>query len=643
MLGMAAAKTETWRGAKMLGASISTTATGRVVRIEHQASGRVRITLDLLATERPRLRHAPHRIRVSARRIPNGVRAGSVVTGLVRMLPPSGPVRPDGYDFAFKSFMSGIGATGFFLRGPFEAEFSGSPPLGAALRAWSENLRLALADRISGRIGGAEGQIAAALMTGVRAGIPEQVNESLRQTGLAHVLSISGMHMALVAGTVMFTLRLLFALAPGFASRHPVRKYAAAAGLFSAACYLVASGAAVAAQRSFIMVAVMLVALLFDRAALTMRNLAIAALIVIAVAPHEVSGPSFQMSFAATAALIGAYGYWSERRARRITAIGAPPRSALRRAARICFAYVTGIAATSIIAGFATALYGVWHFHRAAPLGLVANLAAMPIVSVVIMPSAVAAAILMPLGLDGGFLDLMGKGIGMMIRIAAWLSERTPFDAVGAIPASSVVLLTAALILLTLPTTKIRWLAAPFLVGGLAVLGMRSFPAAHLAEDARLVAVRMPDGALAVNRQRPNAFTMRIWQAAATAPGILKPEKAAAPEQAIAVRSGASGFICDDGLCLARHAGGAIVAHAADGRNAARVCSMARVIVVEDAPRKPVCAGSNVLIVSQGELASRGSAEIRFIGEQTARIRFAIAEPYRPWHLHRAFARPGRR
>lgn len=148
-----------------------------------------------------------------------------------------------------------------------------------------------MAAHIEGRIGGPEGAIAAALITGIRAGIPEEINEALRITGLYHIISISGLHMALVAGTLMVSLRAGFALFPSFSMRRPVKKYAAAIALFATAFYLAMSGGDVAAQRSFIMLAVMLLAVLFDRAALTMRNLAISAFIILVVAPHEVVGP----------------------------------------------------------------------------------------------------------------------------------------------------------------------------------------------------------------------------------------------------------------------------------------------------------------------------------------------------------------
>ena len=254
----------------------------------------------------------------------------------------------------------------------------------------------------------------------------------MRRTGIYHIISISGLHMALVAGTIMGLLRGAFALFPDFSSRRPVKKYAAVAALVSIAAYLVISGIVVAAERSFIMLAVMLVAVLFDRAALTMRNLAISAIAVILVSPHEVVGPSFQMSFAATAALVGAYAGWADYRADRVRT---PPakRSFVGFLSRKFLLAMGGLAMTSIIAGGATLLFAIWHFQRVSPLSLLANLTVMPIVSLVVMPFAVLSALAMPFGADGPFLYVMGKGLTAMIAISAWISERSPVDAVGLI------------------------------------------------------------------------------------------------------------------------------------------------------------------------------------------------------------------
>ena len=246
----------------MLGGEISTRLTGRVAVIEHQANGRIRLTIDVLATERPKLKYVPQRVRVSARTIPDGLQAGDVVTGVARL---GAAVRTD-QARRLRLFLQQL-----FRRHRRQWLFpdrtrNGRRAFADAARtrffAAVENLRTDLANRIRVEIGGAEGEIAAALVAGVRAGIPEDVNEALRRTGLAHVLSISGLHMALVAATIMAVLRVGFAFFPDFASRHPVKKYAASAALVALAVYLFISGTAVAAERSFIMIGVMLIAVL---------------------------------------------------------------------------------------------------------------------------------------------------------------------------------------------------------------------------------------------------------------------------------------------------------------------------------------------------------------------------------------------
>lgn len=651
--GLGFARFETWRAqGVMLGSGISTFVTGRVARVEHQASGRVRLTIDVAATARPTLRHAPGRIRVTARAIPDGLRAGDGVEGVVRLLPHSGPVRPHGYDFAFEAHMDGIGATGFFLSGPLRTDPGGAIPLRARLADAIANLRKAIAERIATRIDEPEAAIAAALVAGVRVGIPDEANEALRKTGLAHVLSISGLHMALVAGTVLLVLRAGFALMPGFASRHPVKKYAALAALAAASYYLVVCGAAVAAQRSYVMIAVMLVALLFDRAAITMRNLAIAATIMIAIAPHEVVGPSFQMSFAATAALIAGYAALSERMAKRGDRQPPRERGLAGRALRRVALYAAGIALTSIIAGAATTLYGVWHFHRAAPLGLVANLAAMPVFSVLVMPPAVLAGVLMPFGLDGPALYLMGRGIALMMAIATWMAERTPLDAVGAIPPASVLLLTTALVIVTVATTRLKWLALPFAVAGALSIATRELPDAMVSEDGALVALRLDDGRLAVNRARPNAFVTGIWSHALMTEAIARPEAVAGDLAAHAEHpeGGAGAFLCREKTCVARHPGGAVIVHAPDRAAARGWCETASLIVIQDATARDPCArdggADGPRVLTGRDLARRGSAEVTFRtgrgATPYAEILHAVREPYRPWNAHRRFSREAR-
>ncbi|GLS37984.1 competence protein [Mesorhizobium tianshanense] len=654
-LGVLAAKVETWRaGTQMLGSEIPTRLTGRIVSLDRMANGRIRLTIDVISTARPTLRYMPKRVRASAMKIPPGTTAGSKVTGYVRLLPPTGPVRPDGYDYSFDSYFAGIGASGFFLGTPKIVPPDGASPDGAPLAtrlsSAVENARESIADHVRGSIGGAEGEIAAALIVGVRAGIPEEINEAMRRSGIYHIISISGLHMALVAGTVMALLRGAFALFPDFSSRRPVKKYAAAAALFSIAAYLIISGVVVAAERSFIMLAVMLIAVLFDRAALTMRNLAISAIAVIVVSPHEVVGPSFQMSFAATAALVGAYAGWSDYRAGRAAA-PPPRRTSLGFVTRKFLVAMSGLAMTSIIAGSATGLFAIWHFQRVSPLSLFANLAIMPIVSLVVMPFAVLSALAMPFGADGPLLYVMGKGLTAMIVVSGWISERSPIDAVGLISMQSVLLATIALVIATMATTWLRLAALPFALAGLLTISDTPTPDVLISENARLVALPIGGGELAVNRARPNEFTIDNWKHALKVETIIMPETFAKTDMQFDITDSAdlppgAPFYCTAGLCLARHPSGAIVALADDRKTARPACAFADLIVIDDATAyyNP-CRNPLVLVVTKRQLARMGSAAVFFDPQSAttrAKIRFAVEEPYRPWHVQRKFSREAR-
>lgn len=648
LLGLGAGKLETWRAAgQMMGSDVTTRITGRVVRLERRADGRVRVTLDVAATARPRLRYAPRRVRATARAVPAGLGPGQGIRGLVHLMAPSGPVRPGGYDFSFQSYFDGVDAVGFFMGNPERAALANPPGLSMRFFAGIEELRQRLAGHIRSLIGGAEGEVAVALITGLRSGIPEAVNEALRRAGLAHILAISGLHMALVAFTVMAGIRAVLALFPGFSSRHSVRKYAAGAALAVSAAYLLVSGAEVAARRSFIMLAVMLVALLHDRAAITMRNLAIAALVVLAFSPHEVVGASFQMSFAATAALIAGYAAWNEWRSRRLAAKGPPVPESRGAVLRILLRYGAGVAMTSLIAGAATALYAAWHFQRLAPLGLIGNLAAMPLMTLLVMPFGVVAVLLMPFGLDAPALWIMGKGIAAVIAVAQWVSAHTPLDATGLVPVKAVICLSMALVVLTVATTRIRAVAVVLVAAGGVFLAGRTLPDVLISEDARMAVMRRADGTVAANVARADDFVMGNWLRALGQARFVGPERMAgvAGPESSAVDS-RRGFVCGESYCLARHPSGAILAHADDPASAQSLCGVAELIVLNDAMARDTCARSRTTVITSRDLARRGSMAVRFRRDAGRHGAVTVAEavemPWRPWHTQRAWSRAAR-
>lgn len=289
------------------------------------------------------------------------------------------------------------------------------------------------------------------------------------------------------------------------------------------------------------------------------------------------------------------------------------------------------VALTSILAGLATTIYGVWHFQRVSPLSLIANVLVSPIITVAMWTGVLASAAA-PFGLDGPLFALMGKLVGLMLSISAWLSARTPVDAVGAIPAASVVLFTLALVIGALATSWIRWAALVPLALGLGLLAGRPFPDILISEDARLVALVDGDK-LAVNRARPNRFTITDWQRATAAHELVKPASGNASTADPGV------FACGQGACVARTSDG-LIAQVDKATQLADYCGRAALVVVSE-PTLAKCADPQTTVISARDLARRGVATVTF-DDGALTLAFAIQEPYRPWHDHRAFSRAAR-
>ena len=323
-------------------------------------------------------------------------RPGLRVMTTAHLLPPSGPAEPGGFDFRRHAWFQGIGAVGY-TRVPLLtiAEAGGWQPMFRA--------RMALAGRVRDRLPGEPGAFAAAIMAGDRSAMAQDTLETLRTTNLAHLLAISGLHMGLLVGFVFAAFRLGLAAVPRIGLRLPAKKLSAALALVVAAGYLGLSGGNVATERAFVMAAVVLVAVMLDRRAISLRSVALAATILLVWQPEALLGPGFQMSFAATTALVAVY--------RLIRDAGLPLGPRWLRP-------VSAVAITSVVAGLATAPLAAAHFNLWSSYGLLANLPSMPLMGLVVMPAAVVSAMLMPLGLDGIPLWVMGRGLAAILWIA---------------------------------------------------------------------------------------------------------------------------------------------------------------------------------------------------------------------------------
>ena len=364
----------------VLNHAVVTHLTGRIVSLEPREHG-VRLVLD--EVQSGALQPAPRRVRV-ALRAADDFHPGDWLSLTARLDTPPAPSEPGANDLGRSLFFQSIGAVGFAY-GRARIIVPAQPPgLIQRIGDGVEDLRLRMTGRIRAALPGSVGGIASALITGERGGISDEDEEALRDAGLAHVLAIAGLHMALMGGGIFWLLRAVLAAIPALALRYPIKKWAAAGALAASAFYLTISGAAPSAVRAFVMLAMMMIAILLDRPALSMRSLGLAAALLLLLRPEAITEPGFQMSFAAVAGLI-AVAEWEMPRER------TAPRGALYR-------YIHGIVMTSLVGSLATMPFALFHFDRATHYAVLGNLIAMPVMGFWVMPAAALSVALMPFG-----------------------------------------------------------------------------------------------------------------------------------------------------------------------------------------------------------------------------------------------------
>ncbi|MGL5138720.1 MAG: ComEC/Rec2 family competence protein, partial [Beijerinckiaceae bacterium] len=470
-------------------------------------------------------------------------------------------------------------------------------------------------NRIQRFIGGQAGALAAALVTGKRGLLDAPTNDALRASGLYHIVSISGLHMVLAAGVFFWLARAMLALVPGLAERRPIRKWAAVAAMLGATAYCIFSGSEVATERSLIMTLVMLGAILFDRPALSMRNVAIAALVVLAREPETLLGPSFQMSFAAVAGMIAAAEWWKAHRP-------PPPEERVetfvsRMIRRFVIASATSIAMT-LVASFATAPFAAFHFQRFNPYGLIGNALAIPFVSLIVMPSAVAGTLLLPFGLDGFVWQLMGAGSARVLEVAAWVARMDgSVRGVRAFEASALLWLAAGFLPLLLLRQSIRFFAfVPLTIGVLLAANTRPVEM-FVDREGRLAAVRGAAGELAILGRARGGFIVDRWLAA---DGDMRTGVAVSPRTA----SRCDRFGCVTYLADAKPVSLVLAPDAFE-----EDCRRAAIIV--SPLRAPAWCKPGGLLLDQDMLARTGSLAIRRNGEAFDVTTARPADSWKPW------------
>lgn len=464
---------------------------GRIVAIDRSASDAQRLTLADVNLDNVAPENTPKHVRVSLHGDQPAIdlRPGMVIGTTGHLSAPSGPVEPGGFDFQRHAWFQELGAVGYTRSPVVEllATIGGGGVYGA---------RLALSAAIQARMPQDVAGFAAAVTTGDRAAISQETIRDLRISNLAHLLAISGLHMGLLAGFVFAAVRFLVALMPYVRLRINGKKVAASVALVASAGYLVMSGGSVSTERAFVMTAVMLCAVLLDRRAISLRAVAVAAIVVLVLRPEALLGPGFQMSFAATTALVAVFGWLRDGE------VPLGPR---------WLRPVAAVVISSFVAGLATAPFAAMHFNQIAHYGLAANVLAVPVMGLVVVPSAVLALMLSPFGLEQVGLWPMGVGLRWILSVAHFFSDMD--GARGTIASGGpwvLPIISIGSLWLFLWQGLSRWAGVAVVVAGCILWGQAQRPDILIADTGGLVGLMTPQGR-ALSKAKGQGFVAKNW------------------------------------------------------------------------------------------------------------------------------------
>jgi len=609
-IGFAAAQFATAR-APPLGTALPTHATqvtGTVRAVETLPIGR-RVTLEavrLNGSQAPLQRF----LRIRLRRDDDTVlRAGDTlrVRALVRAPPP--PAYPGGWDLQRDDFYAGLGGYGFAL-GPVERLSQGAP---AAPLRLVQRLREIIADRVSAVIPGSAGAFAVTLLTGFQNSMPIADHDAFRAAGLAHLLAVAGLHIGIVMGFAMVLARTMLAASEHASLFWPAKQLAAVAALAAGLGYALLTGLHLPIQRSFLMATLFTLAVLAGRRAISLRGLALAATALMLIEPQEVPGVSFQMSFSAVLALISGYAAlrpWLNRL--RGKGLG-----------RRFGGYLIALALTSALAGTASAPYGAYHFGRVQIYFVLANMAAVPLTALWVLPMGLLALPLMPFGLEFLLLKPMGWGAASVVwvaRTAASWPDATL--AVPHIPAWGLAVLSLGIAWLGLWQTRLRLAGVVAIALGLASPALVRPPDLLVSADARLIAMRTASGIWLQSVSGGSKFTRDEW---------LQYWAAGVPHRIPAMGTAADGaIVCSSGQCLLRPHPDAPAALLVRGAKHPDDCAAASVIVSAE-PARWLCPWPWPKLVDRFTVWRYGAAAI-WLDPGGARVLTDRAERgTRPW------------
>lgn len=489
---------------------------GVIEQIELQPAGQ-RVTLrEVDIKDLPR-DATPARIRVKTVVAQPELRIGQKVGGVATLSAPAGPAEPGAFNFRRQAFFDELGATGFgygrlkILKEPEDTRLGG---IATAIADRIHAARAAIAQRIRSQLPEASGAVAIALTVGDQTALRAADINAMRDSGLAHLMSISGLHIGIAAGLFFFGLRFALAFVPWIALRYPVKKWAAVLAIVAAALYAGLAGWTPPTQRSLLMTGIALLAIILDRSPISLQLVAWAAALILLFQPETLLGASFQMSFAAVFALVVVFerlAPWLAAR-RQSWGEGASWDAKLFAVIGNAMLWLAATIMTSFVAGFATLPFAVFHFDRLSNYGVFANAIAVPLTAFWIMPVAALSLLLMPFGLEGWALQAMGWGCDALLWVAHWVAGWP--GAIAVLPAMPTMALPLVAIgLLWLGMARGRWRAFGGAAIAVAMLSAWMVPRPDLlvSPSGKLVAFRTPDGNLMLSSNRAERLVRETW------------------------------------------------------------------------------------------------------------------------------------
>ncbi len=410
-----------WHTAKLatpqLTRELQAKVTGKVIAIERRQEG-VRLALavqHIAGRDRDYLAQTnwPKQLRIGFRHMPEFLPPlGSTIILPANLMPPSPPVVVGGFDFRRQAFFDGWGAVGFSYGG---LRVIADPPAETGWNLWFEQQRQDIENNIYQHLQGSNAAIATALLTGEQSGIDMATIQVWRVSGLQHLLSISGLHIALVAGLIFFILRGGLALWPWAALHWPIKKIAACLALLAITFYTLLVGAPVPTQRALLMMGLVLLAIMLDRQVISLRTVFLAALFILIISPYSLLSVSFQLSFAAVLGMVAGYEFMQQKQVGLIT-------SQYRPWWQAPFYYAAAVAVTSLLASVATMPLIIAHFQQISLYGIFANMVAVPLTSFVVMPMGIISYLLIPLDMAHVPLHIMGMALSGLTTLAEYIT-----------------------------------------------------------------------------------------------------------------------------------------------------------------------------------------------------------------------------